>query len=206
MASATLRRITHIGEIMRNWKMVVALPLLVGCSGDAPGSAGSEASATSAVSKSDAEILKPITEYELTMGQTDRYFEAQRNIAKAAAAMSPAEREAIEAEEENAPDRSNESLEQMAARLKGHKVFGPAIRDAGLSAEEYATLTIAIMQAGMAQAVLAMRPNDDQDSLAREMKVNPANIAFMRQHMDEIKRKGDAVAAEMKAAGLSEDE
>lgn len=185
---------------------LIALLSIGACSKDAAESPSAEASATSAVSKSDAEILKPITEYELTMGKVDKYFEAQRNLTQTAAAMSPAERAAMKAEEENGPDRSNESLEQMAARLKAHKVFGPAIRKAGLSAEEYATLTIAIMQAGMAQAVLDMRPNDNQDSLAREMKVNPANIVFMRQNMDEIKRKGDVIAAEMKAAGLADDQ
>jgi hypothetical protein len=191
---------------MHNWKLIVVLPLVLACSNDAAESPAGEATASTVVSKSDAAILQPITEYELTMANVDKYFEAQRNLTQTAAAMSPAERAAMEAEEDNAPDRSNESLEQMAARLKAHKVFGPAIQKAGLSAEEYATLTIAIMQAGMAQAVLQMRPNDNQDSLAREMKVNPANIAFMRQHSDEIRRKGEAIAAEMKAAGLADDQ
>ena len=194
-------------RIIRTRRILAAAALVAlgACSKDAAESPDTEATGTSVVSKSDAEILKPITEYELTMAKVDRYFEAQRNITKAAAAMSPAERAAMKAEEENGPDRSNESMEQMAARFKAHPLFGPAIRKAGLSAEEYTTLTIAIMQAGMAQAVLDMRPNDNQDSLAREMKVNPANIAFMRQNMAEIKRKGDAIAAEMKAAGLTED-
>ena len=93
----------------------------------------------------------------------------------------------------------------MGERFERHPVFGPAIRKAGLSHEEYATITLALLQAGMAEAVLAMRPNDNQDSLAREMQVNPRNLVFMRENKDVLTRKGEALAAEMKAAGLTED-
>lgn len=185
---------------------LLSLALLAACAGDkdaAPGD-GTPAQAP-AVSKSDAEILAPITEYRLTMDKLDRYFESQRNLAKAAAAMSPAERAAMEAANATDNDSGNDdSLDDIARKVEKQPMIAKAVRDAGLSAKEYATLTIALMQAGMAQAVLDMRPNDNQDSLAREMKVNPANIAFMREHKDEIKRKGDAIAAEMKAAGMDD--
>lgn len=185
---------------------LLTFAFLAACSGDkdAATTDGTPAQ-TSVVSQSDAEILAPITEYRLTMDKIDRYFQSQRNLGRAAAALSPAERAAMEAANESSNDSNNDdSLEDMARKLDRQPLMAKAIRDAGLSTKEYATLTIAIMQAGMAQAVLEMRPNDNQDSLAREMKVNPANLVFMRQHKDEIAKKGEAIAAEWKAAGLDQ--
>ena len=73
-----------------------------------------------------------------------------------------------------------------------------AIEKAGLSPKEFAVIMMATMQAGMAQGIIAMRPKDNADSLAREMKTNPANVRFMREHQAEIEAKQKAMAAEMK--------
>ncbi len=60
---------------------------------------------------------------------------------------------------------------------------------------------MSMMQTGMADAVLKMRPKDNQDSLIREMKANPANVEFYREHQAEITAKTKALEAEMKGVG-----
>ena len=64
-----------------------------------------------------------------------------------------------------------------------------------MSAREFGLLTMAYLQAGMASAVLAMRPNENQDSLAREMKTNMANIRFLQENQA-------ALEAKMQQAGM----
>jgi hypothetical protein len=74
-----------------------------------------------------------------------------------------------------------------------------AIRAAGLSPREYIMITLSMMQTAMAASVAQMRPNDNQDSLIREMKANPENIKWYNEHAAEINQKTKAVEAEMKA-------
>jgi hypothetical protein len=46
----------------------------------------------------------------------------------------------------------------------------------------------ALLSASMASSIIQMRPNDNADSLAREMQANPKNIRFVREHEAEIKQ------------------
>jgi hypothetical protein len=99
-------------------------------------------------------------------------------------------------------DAGDDSLDDTVRKLEANAVVSGAIRDAGLSAREYATVMISLMQASMAMSVMQMRPGDNQDSLAREMRVNPANIAFMKANQAEIARKSQELAAEMQRLGI----
>ena len=80
-----------------------------------------------------------------------------------------------------------------------------AIREAGLSPREYIVLTVSMMQSAMAAGVAKMRPNDNQDSLVREMKANPENVKFINEHEAELGQKQKAMADEMKKLGLDDD-
>jgi hypothetical protein len=145
----------------------------------------------------DAELAE-VSDYELTMDKVDRLLQAQINLARAASRMTPAEIEALEAEAEaEAEDSDNPSLDDMAANLERHPAAKKAVEDAGISAREYATASLALMQAGMAMSVLSMRPNDNQDSLIREMQANPDNVRFLRENMAEITRRQQAAQQEM---------
>jgi hypothetical protein len=96
------------------------------------------------------------------------------------------------------------SLDDMADRISAHPAVERAVRDAGLSPREYGLVAYAMLQAGMAQAVAAMQPGADPDSLARAAGVNPANMAFMRDNAEELGRRQQELAAEMEALGLDE--
>ena len=161
----------------------------------------STSAATSAQVEDD---LADITKYRLTMEKIDKYMAAQKNLAAKAASMTPAQRAAMEARNENSSD-PNASLDDMAKRIESEPVMNAAIKDAGLSAREFAMITISMMQTGMAAAVLKMRPQDNQDSLIREMKANPENIKFYNEHEAEITAKSKALEQEMKKAGISND-
>jgi hypothetical protein len=165
------------------------------------------ASSTNAPTPTSAQVdddLADITKYRLSMDKIDKYMAAQKNLAAKAASMTPAQRAAMEARNENSGD-PNASLDDMAKRIESEPIMASAIKDAGLSPREFAMITISMMQTGMAAAVLKMRPNDNQDSLIREMKANPDNIKFYNEHEAEITAKGKALEQEMKKAGISND-
>jgi hypothetical protein len=184
----------------------IALALTAaGCGGTKDGTDTSAAVASTPVARnrSAEEDLADITKYKLSMDKIDKYIAAQRNIARKAAAMSPAEREAMKAKDDG-DDSSNDNLDDMARKIESNPVMSAAVRDAGLSAREFAVITMSMMQSAMAASVLKMRPNDDQDSLAREMKANMDNIRFYQQHEAEIVRKTTELAAEMKRLGADQ--
>jgi len=179
---------------------LVLVTILVACSkkegGATDSSAPGAATPAAAGTKGDAE-LADVQSYRLSMDKIDKMLAAQRILAAKAKAMTPAEREAMEARDESASD-PNESLDDMARKIDGEPMLRDAIREAGLSSREYVLITMSMMQTGMADGVLKMRPKDNQDSLIREMKANPDNIKFYREHQAEITAKSKAIEAEMK--------
>jgi hypothetical protein len=150
------------------------------------------------------EDLEDVSKYRLNMEKIDKYLAAQRNLATKAASLTPAQRAAMEAKNENASD-PNASLDDMVKRIESEPMMVGAIRDAGLSPREFTMITISLMQTGMAAAVAKMRPTDNQDSLIRAMKANPDNIKFYNENEAEITRKSKQIEAEMKKLGISND-
>jgi hypothetical protein len=174
-----------------------------GCAGgddDVDGVALDEAPAEQAAPSGDAD-LADVTNYELTMDRVEKYFAATVNIGRAMQQMTPAERAAFEQTEEQ---EQMPSLDDMADRISEHPAVESAVRDAGLSPREYGLVAYAMLQAGMAQAVAAMQPGADPDSLARAAGVNPATVAFMRDNAEELGRRQQELAAEMEALGMGE--
>ena len=189
---------------MRSPLRPLALLLVVACSTkDAAPAADSGAapatSSTAAARQGDAD-LADVASYRLTMEKIDRYYAAQRNVATRMQAMSPAERAALDSTDSG--DNDDQSLDGIAAKIERVPVMAAAVREAGLSPREFATITMAMLQSAMAASVLQMRPNDNADSLVREMKANMDNIRFMRENEAALKQKQDAMAAEMKRMGV----
>ena len=187
---------------------VVTAALLAACSkgdGGSAGATGAAAAATPSASTSEQanEDLQDITRYELSMDQIDKFYAAQRNIMLKAKALSPAERERMEAKGEI--NNNDASIDDMVRKVEDNALTRDAVRDAGLSPREYTMVTMALMQASMGAAVMKMRPKDNQDSLAREMKANPANIRFVMQNEKALGEKQAKFAAEMKALGIEND-
>lgn len=188
-------------------KHLVALCLVVACGGDTKTPDGEGGAATQAGASESMDVqLEDISNYRLTMDKVDRWMNAQRIMATQVAALSPAEREAFKArqEREDDADGDDQSMAQMAARIESEPMMKKAVSEAGLTPREFTILTMSMVQTGMATAVLDMRPNDNQDSLAREMKANMDNIKFMRENQQELNRKQQEMAAVMKQAGMDQ--
>ena len=161
-----------------------------------PADAGATSGTATAGSSEDD--LADVSEYRLTMDKMDKYFAAQRNIALKVKDLSPAEREAIDIGD------ANDSLDDMARKMEANPAMRSALREAGMSPREFATHTVSMMQTAMAAGVLQMRPNDNQDSLAREMKASMENIKFFRENEAELTRKQQALEAELRKMGALE--
>jgi hypothetical protein len=194
------------GRSFRGIGMVIRAALvctLAGCAGgsdaaDETAAAGNVA-AENRASSADAD-LRDVSRYELTMDRMDRYFAATRNMAVAMKGMTPEQRERMKASGD-----ADTSLDAYAAQLEREPVARDAITQAGLSTREFAVLTMAYLQAGMADAVLQMRPDiKNADSIAREMKANPANVRFVRENKAALESKFKALETEMKAAGVDQ--
>ena len=184
--------------------LLLALLALAACTAKDASSTGDTASAsatTAAASTSGGDDLADVQGYRLSMDKIDKFMAAQRNLALKVKDMSPAERQAMK---DRAPEseNANQSLDEMARRIESEPVMNAAIRDAGLSAREYSLIAMSMLQSAMAAGVLKMRPNDNADSLVREMKANVDNVKFMQQHEAEIQRKQQELAAEMKRLGV----
>ena len=183
----------------RSLLLLVALPLAA-CSKDAASRAGDSAAAPASAASSGDHDLENVQGFELTMDRIDRMFAAQRNMALKMKDMSPAEREAFRNQDMSDP---NASIDDLARKFDENPVMRGAIKDAGLSAREYALGMFAMFQSSMAAAVLQQRPNDNADSLIREMKANPKNVRFMQEHQAELTKKQKDMEAEMKRLGVA---
>ena len=183
-----------------------AAALLGACSKSdtAASSTGENSSPAPATAASGEQDLQTVTDYQLTMAKFDKYLAAQRNIALKAKDMSPAERAAMKARE-SARDNSNAGLDDIVKNIESEPAMLAAIKDAGLSSREFALLTVSIMQTAMASSVAKMRPNDNQDSLIREMKANPANVKFFKDNEAELTRKQKEIETMMKQLGVNDE-
>lgn len=187
---------------MSRYRYLAALLALGGAacgSGDDAAPAASTQTADAPAS-GDAD-LTDISEYELTMDKVDRLFAAQRNIAVAIQGMTPAERQTMEQNTEG----SGESLDAFARNIESSPKVRAALEEAGMEPREYATATMAMVSAAMAASVLQSRPNDNQDSLAREMHANLDNVRFLQQNEAEITRKQQALEADLREMGAIEE-
>ena len=182
--------------------LIAGFAFLTACSKTDSAATADSAPATPAEASSEVEEdLADLSKYQLTMAKYDKYLAAQRSIALKAKSLSPAEKQAMKARQESR-DNSDATLDEMAKNIEAEPMMVAAIRDAGLSAREFAVLTMSIMQTAMAASVVKMRPTDNQDSLIREMKANPANVKFFRDNEAALTKKQQDLEAEMKRLGV----
>jgi hypothetical protein len=174
---------------------VFALLFTVGaCSKDADTAREEPGSSSAAASNEQAkEDLADLTKYDLSMAKMDEYFKTMHNMGEELKGMTPAERDALKLNSDN-----NATLDQMIADAESNKVIKSATRKAGSSPREYVMTSLSYFTSAMAMSVLQMQPNANQDSLMREMKVNPDNVKFIKEHEAELTAKYKAMETEMK--------
>lgn len=199
---------THLEYGVRSSRAALVFTALVamaacGTSADAPAGDSASAAATSAsasggTAQTADEQLADLGAYRLSMDKYDKYLAAQRNIMKKAQALSPSERQAMEARGDSR-SKADGSLDDMVRNVESEPMMVAAVREAGLSPREFTMITMSMMQSAMAAGVVKMRPKDNRDSLIRAMKASPENVSFMSENEAEITRKQNELAAEMKS-------
>ncbi len=167
--------------------------------------AGQKSTTPAGSAKSADDDLAELAGYRLSMDKFDKFVAAQRNMMVNASKLSPAEKAAMEARGDS-EDNSDDTLGDMARNVESEPIMKAAVREAGLSPREFALIGMSFMQTSMAAGILKMRPNDNQDSLIREMKANPANVKFLLDNEAELTRKHTALQAEIKRMGGTDDE
>ena len=172
--------------------------ILAGCADGSDSAVDETAESGGAASATAADDLRDVSNYELRMEQVDKYYQAFRNIGEAMKDMTPQQRESLEM------DASDADLDTYVSRLEGQPAINSAIRDAGLSAREFSLILWSMLQSGMAAAVLDMQPNANQDSIAREMDANMDNVRFIRENEAELRRKQEALQADMEKMGVTD--
>jgi hypothetical protein len=181
--------------------MVAVVFTLAACSKDADKQDEPRASAPAGSAEQAQDDLADLTKYDLSMKKMDEYFQTMRNMAETMKSMTPEQRKAVEMNTDN-----NASLDQMVAQAESNKIIKDAARKAGSSPREYVMTSLSYFTSAMAMSVLQMQPNANQDSIMREMKVNPDNIKFIKENEAALTTKYKAMEAEMKALEPDEDE
>jgi len=120
--------------------------------------------------------LKALASYTLTMDTLNKVEHVYGDLA-AAIKADPTLESKMDALEGNA----NDSLADMARRYQSVAPFDAALRKEGLTAREYATFSMALLQAGMAAAAQKMGAKLPEG-------VNPANVKFVQDHEADLKK------------------
>ncbi|HEX8430648.1 MAG TPA: hypothetical protein VF625_05140 [Longimicrobium sp.] len=166
---------------------VAALALLAACgseapSREAPGIAGQFVA--TAAAEPAAEVAAP-AEYRLAMGKVGAWIDAQRNLALVTFA-NPTLR---------AEGPAGESVDAAAARLDASPELAGAVREAGLSTREYATIGWSVAQAEAARAAVARGATPD--AAAATAGIHPENVAFLATHGADVERMKKAMQDEI---------
>lgn len=186
-------------HIARSVTLFLAGLLLVGC-GDSSASENASGNATPGASRSrtasggpgDAQAdMAELADYDLNMGDLEKYTVAQLNMMRAmhaAAKSSPdAEGEAddeTDAEGNMPAERDANTLGGMEAKVENTPFMRKAVEDAGLDAREYATIALSYMTSAMAAGLV--KSGRPVDSVATMMKVNPDNVDFILKNETKI--------------------
>jgi hypothetical protein len=124
--------------------------------------------------------LRELSRYQLTMADVRKFAAVNAELAK------HPKREQEESDEDDEGNDDDESLDDMAARIESVPEARQALAAAGLSARQYAVITMALLQASLAQ--FAVEQGADPAKIAREASVHPANIRFVKEHKAELEQ------------------
>jgi hypothetical protein len=122
-----------------------------------------------------------LNRYPLTMQKVRKWADANRRLAQVA-------REHPELEREQDDEEGIESLDELEAFYKKIPQARSAIEASGLGTREYLVLSFVLIQAHTALAVAEEMGADPNAFAAQaaESGMNPAHIAFVREHKAEL--------------------
>ena len=133
-----------------------------------------------------------IRRYTLTMPKVEAWIRASRDVAAAAQAKAKAMGDSVQDDDSDDDAGGDESIDGMAARLARHPEVKRALEGAGLTPREFALVSLTLMQAMMADALLQKYPNAKHPD-----NLNPANLAFVKANRAQL----EAKMAQLKSEG-----
>lgn len=129
-----------------------------------------------AAAAQNAQDARALAGYTLSMADLRRFGATMQEIGRAIKANPQLE--------DRFTGTMDESIAQIAARLGGVPQFRPAFARSGMTPQQFAVTQFTLMGAGMAVGMPKGAKSPEQ--LVKEMGIDPANVAFMRQHGAEV--------------------
>ena len=163
------------------------------CGGDAAETTDGSPAATPAVASAragagaDAELAE-ISAHRLSMGDVERWYQAQRNVLLAMR-DDPSIRERLEMAE----DEDQMSLDEMERRYAEVPAIRRGIESAGLETREFAVIAWALAHASLAN--VALDAGASRDSVITRTGVSGANLDFVRENRAALERMQGEIAA-----------
>lgn len=149
----------------------------------------SAASAQSARrSAADDPDMKELASYTLTMDALNKVDAANKAMI-AAIQKNPA----LKPKDDDSTGDAK-TLGDMERKIDGIPVMASSLKQAGISARDYAKFTMAMMQASFALMAKQMSAKSGKP-FQTPAGVNPANITFVEQHQAELKKMEDSYNA-----------
>ena len=158
-------------------KLARIAPLLLAlaaCGGDKPADAGSAPAAAVRASGDATGDQQELGDYVLNM----------EDVRKWARVMQSGKKLKEEESQDASGQPDDDSVDAMEARINANPEVRAEIERAGLDAREFVLITYAVTQAAFAQ--YAVEHGANPDSVAARAGINPANLAFVRDHKQEL--------------------
>lgn len=147
----------------------------------------SPAARRAAAAAQNAQDARALSGYTLSMADLRRYGATMQEIGRAIKANPQLE--------DRFTGTMDESIAQVATRLGGVPQFRPAFAKSGMTPRQFAVTQFALM--GTSMAVGMPKGAKSPEQLVKEMGIDPANVAFMRQHGAEVQ----ALFKQLRASG-----
>lgn len=162
-------------------KLAAIAPLLLAlaaCGGDKPADAAADAGSTPAAavraSGDPTGDQQELGDYVLNMEDVRKWAQVMQSGKKL--------KEEENQDASGGPD--DDSVDAMEARINADPEVRAEIEKAGLDARDFVLITFTLTQAAFAQ--YAVEQGASADSVAAQTGINPANLAFVRDHKQEL--------------------
>ncbi len=136
----------------------------------------SPAARRAAAAAQNAQDARALSGYTLSMADLRKFGATMQEIGRAIKANPQLE--------DRFTSTMDESIAQIATRLGGVAQFRPAFAKSGMTPQQFAVTQFALM--GTSMAVGMPKGTKTPEQLVKEMGIDPANVAFMRQHGAEV--------------------
>lgn len=163
----------------------LAFALLAACGeGEVHTTDGSAPADDRAVEAAADANTRELADHDVTMDDLRKLAAAQTNLAELKRSR-PDLKAALEGDDSE-EDTSDATFDDIEAKINQIPEARAAIESAGLDVRRYVVILLGLVHAGMADAMIQHGMN--QDSVVRDLQINPDNLEFVRANREEVGR------------------